>query len=75
MKITNIDDYVDIVQEKYPELSKEEVKRILVYGWKMILQYINSGNDIQILSSKFFFFIGVIPTSALAVFNTYCYKF
>jgi len=37
MKLTNIDDYVDIVQEKYPELSKEEIKRILVYGWKMIL--------------------------------------
>jgi len=37
MKITKIDDYVDVVCEKYPELSKEEVKRILVYGWKMIL--------------------------------------
>ena len=74
MKITKIDDYVDVVCEKYPELSKEEVKRILVYGWKMILQYISFGNDVQILSPKFFFFIGQIPVSALAAFNNYCYK-
>ena len=74
MKITKIDDYVDMVHEKHPELSKDEIKRILVYGWKMILQYVSFGNDIQILSPKFFFFIGVIPNSALATFNTYCYK-
>jgi hypothetical protein len=37
MKITKINDYVDAVHEKFPELTREEVKRILVYGWKMIL--------------------------------------
>lgn len=74
MKLTKIDDYVDAVCEKHPDLSKEEVKRILVYGWKMILQYVSFGNDISILSNKFFFFIGVIPVSALTVFNNYCYK-
>ena len=74
MKLTDINDYVDAVWELHPELSREEVKRILVYGWKMILQYVSFGNDIQILSNKFFFFIGKIPVSALAAFNTYCYK-
>lgn len=28
MKITKIDDYVDMVHEKHPELSKDEIKRI-----------------------------------------------
>lgn len=74
MKITTVNDYVDDVWKEYPELSREEVKRILVYGWKMILQYVSFGNDISILSQKFFFFIGKIPVSALAAFNTYCYK-
>ena len=74
MKITKIDDYVNEICEKHPDLSKEEVKRILVYGWKMILQYINFGNDVSIISRKLFFFIGVIPVSRLAVFNNYCYK-
>ena len=74
MKITTIDDYVDAVCEKYPEIPKDEIKRILVYGFKMILQYISFGNDISIMSNKFFLFIGKIPSSALAAFNTYCYK-
>jgi len=34
MKLTDINDYVDEVAEKFPELPKNEVKRILVYGWK-----------------------------------------
>ena len=74
MKVKDINDYVDIVHEKHPELTRDEIKRILVYGWKMILQYVKSGNDVQILSSNFFFFIGQIPSSALTVFKTYCYK-
>ena len=74
MKVTNINDYVDVVWEKHPELSREEIKRILVYGWKMILQYVSFGNDVSIISHKIFFFIGKIPVSALSAFNTYCYK-
>lgn len=73
-KITNVNDYVDVVHEQFPELTREEIKKILSYGWKMILQYKSFGNDIQILSPKFFLFIGQIPVSALAAFNTYCYK-
>ena len=74
MKLTKIDDYVDAVWEQHPELSREEIKRILNYGWKMILQYVSFGNDVWIVSHKIFFFIGRIPSSALSTFNNYCYK-
>ena len=74
MKITTVNDYVDDVHKIHPDLTKEEIKRILTYGWKMILQYKSYGNDIQILSPNLFFFIGQIPVSALATFKTYCYK-
>ena len=74
MKITTVDDYVDAVWEQHPELSREEIKRILKYGWKMILQYVSFGNDVSMISNKFFMFIGKIPVSALAAFNNYCYK-
>ena len=74
MEVKNINDYVDAVAQEFPELDKSDVKRILVYGWKMILQYISAGNDLQILDRGFFFFIGKIPSSALAAFNRYCYK-
>ena len=74
MKITKINDYVDAVHEKFPELTREEVKRILVYGWKMILQYVRAGNDVSMMTNKEFMFIGTIPSSGLAVFKNYCYK-
>lgn len=74
MKITTVNDYVDVVHEQFPELTKQEIKRILSYGWKMILQYKSFGNDIHVLTPTFFFFIGQIPVSALSAFKTYCYK-
>ena len=74
MKITNVNDYVDQVHEKFPELTKEEVKRILVYGWKMVVQYASNGNDIAVRTNKFFFFIGRIPTNSLKLFENYCFK-
>ena len=74
MKITKVENYVDGVWQKFPELTRDEVKRILVYGWKMIIQYVSAGNDISMLSNKEFLFIGEIPSSPLAMFKTYCYK-
>lgn len=74
MKITNVNDYVEEVHKHFPEFTEEEIKKILVYGWKMILQYKSYGNDIQILSPKFFLFIGQIPVNSLTAFKTYCYK-
>ena len=74
MKITKVENYVDRVWQKFPELTRDEVKRILVYGWKMILQYVRAGNDVSMMTNKEFMFIGQIPQSRLAVFNNYCYK-
>ena len=69
-----MDNYVDSVHEKFPEFTRDEIKRILVYGWKMIIQYVSAGNDVSIISNKEFLFIGKIPTNGLAVFKNYCYK-
>lgn len=74
MKTTTVNDYVKEVAEKFPELTESEVKRILVYGWKMILQYVIAGMDISIVTPKTFFFIGTIPNTALGAFKKYCKK-
>ena len=74
MKVTNVNDYVDSVHEKFPELTREEIKRILVYGWKMIIQYVSAGNDVSMITNKEFMFIGRIPTNGISVFKNYCYK-
>lgn len=72
--VKNVNDYVDAVHEKFPELTKEEVKRILVYGWKMIIQYVSAGNDVSIITPKEFMFIGRIPKGGLNTFQTYYRK-
>lgn len=74
MTTTKVKDYVDEVAEKFPELTKEEISRILTYGWKMVLSYVSSGNDVTAPTSGFFFFIGKIPTHGLTVFKNYCTK-
>jgi len=35
---------------------------------------VSAGNDVSIATHDLFFFVGKIPVSWLATFNTYCYK-
>lgn len=74
MEVKTINNYVDAVCKEYPEIAEDEIKRILVYGWKMILQYVSQGNDVSIISNRIFAFIGRIPVQRLSVFKNYCYK-
>ena len=73
MEIKTVNDYIDLVHEKYPDVPEAEIKRILVYGFKMILQYVRAGNDVCIRDQKFFFFIGNIPNTPLKTFSNYIY--
>lgn len=74
MKVTNVNDYVAAVHAKHPDLPEKEVKRILVYGLKMITQYVIAGNDICIKNNNFFFLIGEWRINLLCLFNYYCKK-
>lgn len=74
MEITNVNKYVDVVHEQFPELSREDVKRIMVYGWKQILQYVRAGNDVRFGRAKNFVFIGQLPSQALTAFKYYTKK-
>lgn len=72
--VKEVKDYVKQVQEQHPDLTEDEIKRILNYGFKMILQYLSTGNDIFVNHKNFFCFIGKIPKNPLDVFQRYCYK-
>ena len=74
MKIKTVNDYVEAVHEQFPELSESEIKRILVYGWRMIMMYARSGNDIYIITPKSFFYIGRLTRNTLWAFKNYCNK-
>ena len=74
MKITRINDYIENVHEKFPEVSESDIKRILSYCWKMIYLYNNYGNDTLIKSPDLIFFIGKLTKNSLKNYITYRYK-
>lgn len=51
MKIKNVNDYVDEVHKKFDKLDREEIRKILMYGFK-IYNYINYYGGDVILTDK-----------------------
>ena len=74
MKIKNVNDYVDEVASKFPELSKEDVKKILVHGWKQVVQYTSAGNDLNLSTPNIFVFFGKLRMNPLKAFRMYRIK-
>lgn len=74
MEIKTINNYVDIIQDKFPEVSNSDIKRILNYCWKMIYLYNYNGNDILIKSPDLVFFLGYLTYNPLTNFNKYRMK-
>lgn len=74
MELKRVNDYVDVLKEKFPEISQSDIKRILTYCWKMIYLYNSEGNDILIKNPDLIFFIGKLTKDSLRNFNVYKLK-
>lgn len=78
MEIKQVNDYVDKVHEKFDKLDKEEIKRILNYGFK-IYHYLNYyGCDVMIkdtMSLKFLMYTGKIFKKYESYYKYYIRKF
>lgn len=53
MKIKYVRDYLDQVHERFPEMNKTEINRILLYGFKMFYALNNFGADIILAEKKY----------------------
>ena len=51
--IKTIDDYVDIVQKRYPFVKREEVRRIAVYGFGQFNWFARRGYDVIIKNWRY----------------------
>lgn len=77
MKIKTISDYIDIVHEKFPEVPKEDIKRILSFGWKSIYLHNMYGGDTILkddIINKYLFYIGDLTFNSLKHFHYYIKK-
>lgn len=75
MEIKNINHYVDRLHEKYPDVSKKDIRFILQYGWKSLYLHNLYGGDTLIKSQDgLFFYIGNLFHDSLTHFRYYIKK-
>lgn len=74
MQIKNINDYVKQIQEKFPFVSEEDIKRICVYCFKQLYLFNIYGGDVCISDNDFWMYIGNLTNDSLKHFNNYIYK-
>lgn len=72
--VKNIQDYYEQMYEKYPTVSKSDIKRILQYGWKSFYRYNNYGADTLIQRKGFWFYCGKLMTDSFKYFDYYATK-
>ena len=51
--IKTLDDYISNIKSKYPNVSEEEIKKILEYGFNTFYTLTKKGADIQIKNNKY----------------------
>lgn len=72
MEIKTIDDYVDKIHEKYPKVSKKDIRTIIKFGWRSIYLSNIYGGDVCITDHKnVWFYIGHLRRDSLQHFKYY----
>lgn len=66
-----IQDYYDIIIQKYPTIPKQDIKRILLYGWKSLYLHNSYGGDVLLKKHKFWLFCGTLTNNSIRYFNYY----
>lgn len=72
-KDTYTKDYVDLIHSEFPDISKQDIKLIIDYGWRLIYIACMFGCPVLIQSQKykFWFYIGQLFKDSLKHFNYY----
>lgn len=66
-----IQDYYSIISQKYPNIPEQDIKRILLYGWKSLYLHNSYGGDVLLKKQKFWFFCGRLMNGSIKHFNYY----
>lgn len=74
MKITTIKDYYDQLYERFPDVPKEDIRRILDYGWKSLYMHNSYGGDTLVSDNELWCYIGKLRKDPLEHFQYYIRK-
>ena len=65
MELKTINDYIDALHEKYPQISKKDIKRILNTGFKYLYLFNSYGCDVLIQKPGFWCYFGTLTKNSL----------
>ncbi len=71
MQVKTIKDYYEIIYSKFPEVSKQDIKRILNYGWKSLYLHNSYGGDVFLSDKNLWCYIGFLKRNSLQYFAYY----
>lgn len=71
MQIKTINDYLEEMYSKYPNVPKEDIRRIVIFGWKSLYLHNSYGGDTFIQDNNTWCYIGSLTSNSLKHFNYY----
>ena len=74
MQIKTINDYYDIMYSKFPDVPKDDIKKILNHGWKAFYQMNSVGADVSTADKDFWCYVGFFQKNSLKYFRYYIKK-
>lgn len=74
MKITTIKDYYEEIYQRFPDVPKEDIRRILDYGWKSLYLHNSYGGDTLVSDNDLWCYIGNLKKDPLKHFQYYIRK-
>ncbi len=74
MQIKTIKDYYEELYEKFPQVSKKDIQRIISYGWKSLYLHNSYGGDTFIQDKELWCYIGHLKKDSIQYFLYYIKK-
>ena len=71
---TKISDYYSQIYAQFPEVSHEDVKKILIFAWKSVYLHNSYGGDLLISGDSMWYYIGNLKKNSLQHFEYYIRK-
>lgn len=74
MQIKTCKDYYEEMYKLFPDVPKNDIKKILSLGWKTLYLYNSMGADVVIKDKNFWSYIGYLKSDSLEYFKYYVKK-
>lgn len=71
---TKISDYYPQIYKQFPEVSEEDIKRILVFAWKSVYLHNSYGGDLLVSGDSMWYYIGKLKKNPIQHFHYYIRK-